>query len=480
MQFSNAASLAESSALGLHLHACVVGHSKLPARCGSFGVFEDRRAKSGRIISLNVVVLSSRQPSRQAIAEIPGGPGQGATTLAKPIADGDFERSLSALRKNYNIVFLDSRGMGGSEPFDCDMTPKARPDLYFKELFPSEIISACWKRANVNSNPALFGTNEAVDDLNDLRQALDYPKLVLYGGSYGTFFSLVFVRRHPEHVESAVLQGVMAPHFVPPPGAPSGAQAALDDLMSRCRSDRPCHRHFPDFPAHFAALLKRFDAGPILVPVRSAATKQKVFVALSKEVFVDRLRQILYNVQTASTVPFIVERSYNGDYAPLAQAINVVSIELNGAVNYGAFLSYSCSGEIPFVSNDEVRRQSERSFVGDLRLTAEQRACKIWNVPAMPAAFNDPVRSRLPILMIDGQDDPATPPVYARKALAYLPNGALAIIRGGGHITETSCTDRLIESFVQSKTSRGLDLQGCSAAAETPPFDTSMAGWPNP
>lgn len=51
----------------------------------------------------------------------------------------------------------------------------------------------------------VYNTNNAVDDLDSIRAALGYERIVLDGGSYGTFFSLVYIRRHPDHVESAML-----------------------------------------------------------------------------------------------------------------------------------------------------------------------------------------------------------------------------------------------------------------------------------
>lgn len=42
------ATLASPSPLGLHLTSCTEGHSKAPAACGTFGVYEDRAAHSGR------------------------------------------------------------------------------------------------------------------------------------------------------------------------------------------------------------------------------------------------------------------------------------------------------------------------------------------------------------------------------------------------------------------------------------------------
>ncbi|MDB5040674.1 MAG: alpha/beta hydrolase [Candidatus Eremiobacteraeota bacterium] len=472
----SAAVRAESESLGLHLAPCSQGRSKVPAECGTFGVYEDRVARSGRIISLRLVILKAKHPTHHAIAFIPGGPGQSAVSLVPIIADGLFAKSLSALRDRYDILFVDSRGMGGSHAFDCNLVPAAHPGSYFRQLWPDALLSACRVNTAARSNPSLYNTNNAVDDFDDVRAALGYPKLVLGGGSYGTFFALVDIRRHPEHVESAILNGVVAPHFVPLPGSPDGAQTALNDLIAKCRRDAVCNAHFPAFAQHFDVLVQRFDHGPILVRVKNEATKRFETVPLSKEVFVDRLRNTLYDPQNAASIPYVVERAYHADYVPLGDLVNGMSLLMSKAVNYGAFLSYTCADEIPFVSEEALKAAANHSFAGDLRVRAQQHACSIWNVRPMPPNFNDPVRSDVPILIVTGSDDPTTPPHYASEALPYLRNAKQVLVRGAGHTTEIPCTERLIEQFVRAGSAKGLDVSRCDAAFKTPPFATSMAG----
>jgi pimeloyl-ACP methyl ester carboxylesterase len=475
---SQAAQGAESSALGLNLAPCTEGRSKAPAECGTLGVYEDRAARSGRIISLQLVVLRAKHPTHRAIALIAGGPGQSAVSLAPIIADGMFEKALSALRDTNDILFVDSRGMGGSHAFNCDLAPPGHPGSYFRQLWPDALLSACRAKSASTSNPGLYNTNNAVDDLDDVRAALGYPKFVLYGGSYGTFFSFIYMRRHPDHVESAILDGVYAPHFVALPGSPDGAQTALNDLIAKCRRDTVCNSHFPAFKQHFNALMQRFDRGPIPVRVKNQATGRFETVPLSKEVFIDRLRNTLYSPDNAAYIPHVVERAYHADYVSLGELINGMSLALAHALDYGAFLSYTCADEMPFISEEQMKAAAAHSFAGDLRFRAQQHACSIWNVRSMPSSFNDPVRSDVPILIVTGSDDPTTPPRYAAEELPNLPNAKQVLVRGAGHTTETPCTDRLIVQFVRAGSAKGLDVSRCGAAFTPPHFVTSMAGGP--
>ena len=465
--------------LGLHVAPCTQGKSKVPAMCGTMGVYENRSTRTGRIISLGVIVLKAKHPSHHAIAFIAGGPGELTTPFAEYVADGQFEPALSALRDRYDIVFADDRGMGLSNPFQCRFAPPGDPAAYFRQLWPDRVITACRARNLATHDPSQYNTNNTVDDLDELRAALGYPKLVLNGGSYGTTFSLVYMRRHPRSVESAVLLSVAPPHFMPLPGSPDGAQTAFDELNARCRRDPVCHRNFPDFAQHFGALIRRFDGGPISVPAKNLATKHMQTVALSKEVFVDQTRHVLYDPEPSAYLPYIVEHAYRKDYAPLGKMIEFFSLQFSNDLDAAANLSYTCADWMPFVDPAQVRWAAQHSFAGDLRIRAQRRACAIWNVPAMPRSFNDIVRSDLPVLMIATSNDPGTPSKYGEEALHYLPNGREALLQGGGHSVQTPCTDRLVLQFISKGSAKDLNVTKCRSAFKFPPFMTSMKGWPS-
>lgn len=247
-------------------------------------------------------------------------------------------------------------------------------------------------------------------------------------------------RRHPKHVESIVLEGVAPPHFyiIPLPMA-RGAQTAIDGLESACRSNAACAAHFPGFAAHFAAVVRRFDAGPVTLSVENTATHKAQRVQLSKEVFVETIRHAMY-----------------------------VPAEANG-LN----LSVTCAEDIPFITEQAVVRDSSGTFEGDARVRAQQRACRIWHVAPVSVDFIKPVRSNAPILMISGSDDPATPPSYGRAALAYLPHARQMLVPGASHDSDyPPCVDATIVAFIRARSPAGLKFGRCIAAYHRPSFAT--------
>jgi len=460
------------SPLGLHLTPCTQGRSRLAAERGTFGVYENRLARTGRIIALRVVVLQARHRSGRAVAWIPGGPGQGAVSLASTIADGRFAKELTALRDRFYVLFVDSRGMGESQPFKCDFTPARHPAVYFRQLFPDALVSACRQKTATRSDRNAYNTNNAVDDLDAVRNELGYSKIVLDGGSYGTFFHLCTCGDIPSASKAQCSREFLRRTLCRCPALPTARKPRSTTYFANAATMRVCHTHFPAFERHFDRLMQRFDRDPVSVRVKNTVTKRFETVALSKEVLVDRLRQALYDPENAAAIPYVVERAFHADYVPLADLVYGMSEALASALDMGAFLSYTCADELPFMPASEARAMAAHSFAKDLRFRAQRRACAIWHVRPMPAAFNDPVHSRVPILMISGSDDPATPPRYGAEALRYLPNGRQAVVRGAGHTAELPCTDTLLVRFARAASARALDVSRCHAAFVTPRFET--------
>ena len=86
--------------------------------CGTHRVFEDRAAQSGRTIDLKVAVVPAlrREAADDPLFVLAGGPGQGATKYG-PLIPLAFRE----VRKTRDIVLVDLRGTGGSNPLGCDL-----------------------------------------------------------------------------------------------------------------------------------------------------------------------------------------------------------------------------------------------------------------------------------------------------------------------------------------------------------------------
>ncbi len=156
----------------LNLPPCDVPGIAGGAKCGTYNVYEDRSAKTGRKIGLNIVVAPalSGTPAPDPVFWLEGGPGGSATEAAGIVS----QKYLRDLRNDRDLVFVDERGAGKSNPLKCDdvgETP-ANLDAYFGKLFPPNLMRACLEKLEKTANLKLYTTPIAMDDLDDVRSVL--------------------------------------------------------------------------------------------------------------------------------------------------------------------------------------------------------------------------------------------------------------------------------------------------------------------
>src|SRR5258708_29690523 len=132
-----------------------------PAKCGTYEVWEDRKARSGRRIRLDIAVLpAARVRGRlpDPILILAGGPGQGAVALAsqvKPI--------FARLNDSRDIVLVDQRGTGNSHPLDCDDDEETPLQSLFEDTLPARLVAKCLP--GLDADPRLYTTPIAAQAL---------------------------------------------------------------------------------------------------------------------------------------------------------------------------------------------------------------------------------------------------------------------------------------------------------------------------
>ena len=113
-----------------------------------------------------------------------------------------------------------------------------------------------------------------MQDLDQVRAALGYRQVNLYGLSYGTRGTLTYIQMYPEHVRAATLDGVVPQDEPLGPDVAPDAQRALDKIVARCQQNADCRAAFPDLADKFQSLQADLSTQPISVKlaIRSAVS----------------------------------------------------------------------------------------------------------------------------------------------------------------------------------------------------------------
>jgi pimeloyl-ACP methyl ester carboxylesterase len=456
----------------LELQPCRLPNRRDEAKCGKYEVFEDRETKSGRKIALNILFLPAL--AVRAVSDpvffLAGGPGQGAVAAAKTYGS-DF---MSEVRPHHDIVIIDQRGTGESNPLHCDLYgDKSDMQAYFAPLFPADKLRSCRTELEKIANLKLYTTSIAMDDFDEVREALGYRRINLVGGSYGTTAALIYLRRHPRQVRSMVLEGVTTPNFKLPLPYAAGAQSALDHLIVDCEADFRCQRAFPKFQTNLTAVIARVEDQPVSIELPNDITKKQQRVTISRESLLDALRLMLYSTDFASKIPLLIQQASQGDFVPFGKLAFLLNRAFAEQLDLGAYLSVTCAESIPFITEQEIVSTTAGTFIGDNRVRAQIAACGLWPRGDVPSDFMDPISSDVPVLMISGGLDRATPPKFGAAAVPYLRNSRQLVIRNASHLFNSKHVDRLVAGFISKGTVQGLN----TAFAKTirrPPFATKI------
>ncbi|MFL5428065.1 MAG: alpha/beta hydrolase [Myxococcales bacterium] len=433
-------------------------------------------SRSERTIDLRVALIPAlaRDPAPDPLFLLAGGPGQAATE-----ALGTVVTALERVRRTRDLVLVDQRGTGSSGALECRLAAEDAPlqDLLSAEGFREDRILSCLH--GYKADVRRYTTTIAMQDLDDVRRALGYETINLWGGSYGTRAALVYLREHGSHVRVAILDGVAPLSLRMPLYFARDAQRSLDLLFDACAADATCKAAFPDLRSRFGALLDRLASQPARVTVSDPITGRPTNVTIEHDAFVAMLRAVLYAPELASLLPLTIDRAAHGDFTPYVAQAATLQRGFSGAMSLGLLFSIVCAEDAPAIAEGEMEREARNTFLGASVGRVFERTCKIWPREELPKGYREPVRSDKPVLLLSGELDPVTPPSWAAEAAKTLPNSLQIVVPGVGHgATVVGCVPGIVARFLAEGSIANVDAS-CARVQSRPPFFVSFAG-PSP
>jgi pimeloyl-ACP methyl ester carboxylesterase len=443
----------------------------IDAFCGTVQVFEDREKKTGRTIDLRVAVVKAtgRKPLPDPVVLLAGGPGQAATEVYSVIA-GSFGR-INLLR---DVVLVDQRGTGGSRPLSCPgLDVDVATDDPDEARTPRARAAACAKELDADLRQ--YTTKVAMDDLDEVREKLGYPKVNLVGVSYGTRAALVYMKRHPERVRTAVLDGVVPTDWVLGRTAGKDAQGSLDRIFALCAEDAACAAAFPGLSASLAAVLGA-EKQTLVIPHPVTAEPKRLTVTRAS--VASTLRALSELSDTAKLLPLLVHTAAREKDLRALAAQSVLAERLGGTISVGMHLAVTCSEDAPFLDRADVERENGASYLGSDSAAFYLEACKAWPRADVSAEDRAPLASDTPVLLLSGELDPVAPEENAESVAKTLKRSLRITVKGEGHGTLTrSCVSRIVADLIEKGDVAGLD-SSCLADKAKTRFFTSFAGPP--
>lgn len=445
----------------------------IPYEIGTLYVHENRDKPDSRTIGIGFARIKAPHPTgAPPIFWLPGGPGLSvldAFTDPSPAAQSRL-RSWLTFGAAGDLVVIEQRGYTARGEMLVETAEASPLDQPASVQADARAMLALARRAIAhNSDKDLSGyTIEAfADDVDDLRRALGYDKISLFGGSFGSQWSLAVMRFHPESVARAVLSSVepLNNGF----DMPAQVFAALQRIAFDADRDPGLAPWLPKGGMMEAvrALHRRLAAGPIRVTIRDDTGKPQT-VVLGAE---DLQLALLAHTDEAEHWPAFILSLYHGHYDAWARQTledrRASTIKLIGPL---ADSSLGVTAEREHL----MRTDPAADLLGTWNFEANLVSAAVWPTPDMGDAIRSPRVTPIPTVFVHGDWDTSTPIENTLGLLAYFPKGHAILVHRAGHdgafyqLRESPAAKQAIYVFLRTGETKGLPTE---VALTAPKFE---------
>jgi pimeloyl-ACP methyl ester carboxylesterase len=373
-----------------------------------------------------------------------------------------------SLLERRNLLLVDQRGTGRSEPIDC-------PQLQDLEIAYAEAAAACGAQLGERADD--YTTALSADDLAAVIEALELNKVDVYGDSYGTFFAQVFVGRHPELIRTVVLDASYPTYgesgWYPTQGP--AVRRAFDAVCDRSRACRTAGRAFrPTLDRVLDIVRQRpwrgrghdADGRRMMVTVDGPALASVAYGATYTPAFYRELTAALRSGLAGDRAPLLrlVAEATGGDSD--AGPVAAYSEGLDAAVACHDYPQVYDMSAPPAVRREQyaaalVARQASHPHTYGPFTVAEYAGsdwqyldwCTDWPTappdnpagpPVPPSSYPD-----VPVLVLTGELDTITTPAEATLVTRQFPYARRVVVRNSFHVTAIGDTDDCAQRIVR-------------------------------
>ena len=435
------------------------------ARCATLRVPVDYEAPQGETIELALVKVPAKSRSKRigSLVVNPGGPGASGVDYA---LGADFVVG-KGVRRAYDVVGFDPRGVGRSAPIDCltdigldafiggDPTPDdtAEEEAYAQRA--RAFGQSC--RATAGALLGHVSTEEAARDMDVLRAALGEKKLTFLGASYGTLLGATYADLFPEQVGRMVLDGAVAPDLTFEEsnlGQAEGFERASRAWAAYCvdEGDCPLGDSVDQVMQGLRTFLASVDESPLPRTSDNAVprlTEGWASVGIAVAMYDQGIWQFLVDAMGDAV---------RGDGTSLMQLADQYA-HRNPGGQYSDNLmeviyAVNCLDKADTDDLAERRRLAQESLkqapTWGPYLTWSSLPCGFWPIEPKGAPRTISAQGADPIVVIGTTRDPATPYEWAVRLRDQLADASLITFDGDGHTAYTrsnECVDDAVDAY---------------------------------
>lgn len=427
---------------------CPAGGFGPGAECRVLMVAENPAQPGGRKIPIRYALLKATGPSPrpEAVFLFSGGPGAASTEMV-----GMANGLLGAIRQIRDIVLVDQRGSGGSNPLMCPAALGTHPERAFGTLFPPAAIAECQVKLAAIADLTRYTTDDAIGDIDLVRDALGYSQVILWGGSFGTRVAQAYARRFPGRVKAMLLDGVVPFDFSLPLSYAATLQESIDRFLAR-------NDTVPDLARRWESLVSRLRQHPIEATV-TPRQGPPVKVPMTLGDFGYAVRGVLYRADLSRQLAArTVAAAATGNIDWFAARYYSRAADFEEDFADGLHLAAVCNEEVAWIRDADVGPATAGSFIGTYLIDQYRAACRGWPTATVDSSFRRPLTAPIPALLVSGLFDPVTPPRIADRVARYLPQVRHIVDSTGHHGSSFGCARPAVMHVLTEGALEGLPV----------------------
>lgn len=450
---------------------------------GTLYVPENRRNPGSRLIGVGFARIKAAAPTgAPPVFWLPGGPGLsvlGAFTDHDEAARSRL-RHWSTFGAVGDLVIVEQRGYtrrGEMLQAPLAQQPLDRPASVDADIEGMRALARHAVAANPDKDLSGYDIGQFAADVDDLRRALGYDRISLFGGSFGSQWALATIRRYPDAVARAVLSSVEP--LDKGYDMPSEVHAALQRIAYDADRDPGLAPYLPPggLMAAIGALRERFARGPAVVEVRDEAGRMQR-VALGSG---DLQLALLSHTEDAAQWPAFILSLYHRHYEQWARD-TVEGRRATPTTLIGPLADSSLGASA--AREQQLRTDPALDVLGAWNFAGNIASASDWPTPDMGDAFREPVRSATPVVFVHGDWDTSTPIDNTLGLLPYFPNGHAILVHRAGHdgtfyqLRDDPAAKQAVYDFLATGSTRDLPVATSLPVPtfERPPFAPPRAG----
>ncbi|MBI4898249.1 MAG: alpha/beta hydrolase [Actinobacteria bacterium] len=284
-------------------------------QCARFTLPADRTGAVAGETHVQVYKAGATEgPRLGTLVVIAGGPGQSSLMMI------DYMLQLFPGANRYDLLAIDQRGTGLSEPLNCSLIERG---IAVGGSDPAKDWPVTQCADALGAARAGYDTAESVADIEAVRADLGVDKISLFGVSYGSKLALSYAKTHPDRVRSMLLDSVLP--VEQPATFDTDAIAAMRGALDTLCADGHCRGVLSSPQSKLRRAIEILESEPLTGFLENGTDGKPTKIVIGPAEMFELMFAADFNLYIYEQLPAAIDALVRGEDAALLRLFAVLN-----------------------------------------------------------------------------------------------------------------------------------------------------------